>query len=857
MLTIKNKFKASKNQQQFFYLLSFLLPALTIFIYFACNHFNVLIVDLGQQYVDFLAFLRRNLVTDPLQLIYSFQNGLGGSMIATSAYYLLSPLNLILFLFPQNQLPLAILTVIALKFGFCGLTSFYYWQKIKHNNKYYAWAASCAYALSGYAVANYFNIMWLDTLILLPLLLTSIDQIFKNEKDHLVLITFLIWFTNFYTGAMALLFGFLSFLSKICFVAKNQRKRVIFTYLKKSILGSFLCSFILLPVFGELITERTNEVANWSFSWQFRPDLEIAKLALGSYSFHEMEAGMPNIFMTTPFVLLTISYFMQENIDRKRRIINGILLLFLILSLDFTPLVLVWHLGQFPTWYPGRFSFVLIFFCLNLALQSLQIKQELPLWSKIIIGLFAIAFVSYCYFMQNNFTFFNEDNLVLITLFLVLALLFLYFIMGRHHLAKQFLFAIVDLEAIANLILSLNNLSFQNNRDYQNFAANGQQATTYLKKRDASLYRVEKTFSRSDDDPFTANYNGISSFNSITNQHVFNFLSNLGYLHNSNSFNNLGSTAISDSLLGVKYYLQPNYERQVTQTKKMQFANDNGRQDVNFYHLLKKEPQLVIRQNQAALKPIFLSQNTSKNFTFIPDQPALNQERLLNFILNQNTQIMHELPLPKAKLQNAKFLPNTHTCLTKDEQNNSYLTYQLHLKTNDSYYLQLPAGLEENQVSLTINGKTVNLEVCDDQTHLLNVANEQKGITLKLKFQLLQKQVAFDGLSLYRINNPKLQQNLLAFKQVQLQIRRVNPLYLASNNFRSKKQVLLTTIPYSHNWLIFDHRQRIKPSKFAATFLQVKLTDGEHKLRFIYVPWLFLIGLLLSLLTLIMIKCIR
>lgn len=45
-------------------------------------------------------------------------------MLGTDAYYLLSPFNLILFLFSKNQLPIAILLLITLKIGAMGLSSF-------------------------------------------------------------------------------------------------------------------------------------------------------------------------------------------------------------------------------------------------------------------------------------------------------------------------------------------------------------------------------------------------------------------------------------------------------------------------------------------------------------------------------------------------------------------------------------------------------------------------------------------------------------------------------------------------------------------------------------------------------------
>ena len=55
------------------------------------------------------------------------------------------------------------------------------------------------------------------------------------------------------------------------------------------------------------------------------------------------------------------------------------------------------------------------------------------------------------------------------------------------------------------MVLSLGNLAYQKDADYQNFVQNTAQVTPqYEKQIDDNLYRTEKTFYRSDDDPFVA-----------------------------------------------------------------------------------------------------------------------------------------------------------------------------------------------------------------------------------------------------------------------------------------------------------------------------------------------------------------
>ena len=89
---------------------------------------------------------------------------------------------------------------------------------------------------------------------------------------------------------------------------------------------------MLLPVFIEMLQGKATASAQWSLNFQFPPYEELAKLAAGAYNFHEMQEGMPSIYIALPFVLLTILYFLRKQITWQRKLANGLLLIFLIAS---------------------------------------------------------------------------------------------------------------------------------------------------------------------------------------------------------------------------------------------------------------------------------------------------------------------------------------------------------------------------------------------------------------------------------------------------------------------------------------------------------------------------------------------
>lgn len=857
MIKLNNYYLSNKspNIKKLSYWLSFLIPGMIFFLYFAFHNFNILTVDLGQQYVDFFAFFRRNLFSHPFQLIYSFQNGLGGSMLATDAYYLLSPFNIIFFLFSKNSLPVAILTIISLKIATAGLTSFYYWQE--KTNSIYALAASLAYALSGYIIANHFNLMWLDSVILLPLLIQAIDYTLNAKRNHLMIITFALWVTNFYTGFMTLFFGFLYLLSQIFLIEKQKRMKTFLHYLKNSILGSFLAAFLLLPVFFEMLAGKANSAVKWDFPWQFPPFQELGKITDGAYNFHEMEAGMPNIFMTMPFLVLILAYFLCQKIDWQHKLGNGILILFLIFSLFFTPFVLIWHLGQFPVWYPGRFSFILVFLSINLGILFLQTQENLSWWKKIIIAVLLLCLVIYWTLSQDNWDFLSDTSLIVSTAFIVLALLFIFFIFPKYRFNSQILIGIILIETIINLLLSLNNLSYQQNHDYTNFVKNSTEVTNYLAKKNTRLYRTEKTFYRSDDDPFSANYNGISSFNSVTDQKVINFLAYLGYLHNSNSVTNNGGTPVTDSILGIKYYLQPNYAHdQIKKSEKLPFDNPNHRLDLDDYTIQKEFKQLLLLKNSHALPLVFKLNQSNSHLKFNDDTPIENQQLLLKKITDTKEKVFRRLIWPDPQLKGVNAWDGGWMQYTKKKKaNQSEVTFALTAKSNNSYYLEIPNGIDEDQASLYVNNAKVDLSVRDSQAHLINLGHNQKGTKIVFTFVLNQKTFNLNSANLWSLNTTSLNRILQKYQRQQPQLWQTNSLVLHSNQFSTdKKQLIASTIPYSKNWLIFDNGHLQKKRVFADAFLSTKLASGKHHLTFVYIPFAFLLGVLISLISLIYIK---
>ncbi|NLA70953.1 MAG: YfhO family protein, partial [Clostridiaceae bacterium] len=86
---------------------------------------HMLTVDLYHQYAPFFALFRDKLLSGG-SLFYSMAGGLGTNFYALFAYYLASPLNLLLLIFPPAYLTEAIMLITLIKIGLAGLTFYLY-----------------------------------------------------------------------------------------------------------------------------------------------------------------------------------------------------------------------------------------------------------------------------------------------------------------------------------------------------------------------------------------------------------------------------------------------------------------------------------------------------------------------------------------------------------------------------------------------------------------------------------------------------------------------------------------------------------------------------------------------------------
>lgn len=353
--------------------LAFLVPVLLMGMIWAVHgitydgKLTLLVYDARAQFAPFLASLRY-VFEKGSQSFFDWSVSLGGNYLALYAYYLASPVNWITVLFPLTKIADAFYLLVLLKVGLCGL-SFYGFLICgigKGENRRPACVFfACCYALMSYNIMYGICIMWLDGVILLPILLLGIDRLFEGAKGGIFFgALFLLFLSNFYISYIVGIFAFLYLIATMIRRWNMDSKKVCIRATVRFFINTAMALAMSMPLL--LPTLKCVLLGN-----DIRGDgMTASKLA---YSFSMMDLlaqflpqrfsgvandALPMVFCGTIVGILTIVYFMQKH-PLREKISLGFLILCIFAGFCFQGIDFVWHGFQYPDCYPYRYAFLL------------------------------------------------------------------------------------------------------------------------------------------------------------------------------------------------------------------------------------------------------------------------------------------------------------------------------------------------------------------------------------------------------------------------------------------------------------------------------------------------------------------
>ncbi|WP_353989093.1 YfhO family protein [Pediococcus argentinicus] len=838
---------------------SFFVPFLILILYFFSRQMfpfgnsSLLTVDMGQQYVEFFAYFRHAILHDPLSIWYSFSKGLGGEMTSTWSYYLMSPLNLVLLLFPRSTITAGIMLVTLLKYSLASLSFYWMLTKLFKLNNLIMLSASVAYSLSGFAIANQLNLLWLDAPIILPLIILSLIWLVDKQIKRFFIISMTIMLiVNYYMAFMIAIFSLIFFL---WYVTKENLQKSIKAFLISwvSIIG--LSAWLWMPTLWTLLQSKANyteTTLKWAF--EYFPLNMLTKLITGAFSFHQMSDGLPNIYIASFFLISFITYFFNAKIDLKTRLKTALVTLFLIISLCFAPLDLVWHAMQFPWWYPYRFSFIFIFWMILIACKNLEVGSP-KIWisSLITVLTFILVIGTSLIALKKNGDYLSINQIVISGVFILTTLVFISAFNNSQTKTwpvALIIMSFVFIDVGTNLFLSLNKIAYVTQSEFSNYSNALTTNINSIKNIDSSgFYRIGTSYLRTKDDPMQANYNGGSHFSSSLETNQINALGTLGQPVSSGNASYINGSLVTDALLNFKYWSINN-----GQSIGNPLQTASVRQDLQYYSKISGTNFANTYQNPYAFGLGWASSNRMNHITTF--KPIDYQTDLLNKALSED---------PKDPLFTyvKYFKIDYHNVNMPQKLNDAFLTKQDLGKpasvdvtftptTKNPTYMTLGTGLSHKNVDIIVNSHhfTENAEFRKPIT--MAIASNSKSKPVKITFNLKKISLLLNDLSFNELHVASFKQTISKLKQHTLKIRHHSSINIVGTLKTTRDQPnLFTSIPYSDGWKIFDNGHQVTSIRSGRYFLGAKLNPGTHHLKLIYIPPYLIIGTVISILTLL------
>lgn len=828
---------------------------------------TVLRMDLYHQYGPlFTEFYDR--IVNHESFLYSWTSGGGSSFLGNYFNYLSSPLSLIILLFNREEMPFAITTLVAIK-GILSATTFsYYLKKSLKSHSFASASFGVLYAFSGYFLAYYWNIMWLDGMILLPIIALGIEKIIDEGKSSLYVASLaLLFYCNYYIGFMICIFAVVYFLcyffikhsitekidTRIDIYEKNTIKYITNNYfigrgLKfaiGSVLAALLMACVLIPVYFILqscsatsdLMPANNETYFdiFNFISNHLAGLETTIRSSG-------EDILPNVYSGIIACLLLPAFIANKEIRTKEKCAYIAVLLFFYASFNNNFLNYFWHAMHFPNDLPYRFSFMYSFILLIVAYKALIHIKALDVKDYAFIGMAWIGIITLCQKFDTNKL---SDYSIYISIAFVIILTALLMIIRNNKIDKLIVGVMMIAITFSEVVIADNQaLSFQ--QEYEHYTSNYStyvDASEHIKQEDKGIYRSELSHLVTRMDPCLYNYDGISTFSSMAYEKYSNKQYSLGMFGNRiNSYTYNSQTPVYNMMYSIKYVID-----------KSDIGMPKGLYDSVY---TTQDGCAKVYENRYFLPIAYTVSNDINNLTIEEGNPFEQQS---NFI-TKSTGIT-DIFIP------ANYVESKNNMVDCDPviDNGTYFFSKVNKNSNDGKVEVTVSSKNDSNLYVYIHSpkaKNVNYSWNDDQNstsqnietpYIFDLGERKAGEEVKISIDCgsAKEDSSYFEIYAYSVDYDKLDAAYEFLNLGGIDVSNHNDTTIEGTINSGYNGCVYTSIPYDEGWKVYVDDTQVETIKLLDSQLGFSIDEGNHNIRLHYQPKGLIIGSVISATTII------
>ncbi len=836
------------------------------------GNYSMLYSDMYHQYYPFFVEFRRALRSGD-GLLYTWSVGLGMDYLGLIAYYLASPLNLLSVLVPEGWTLEYFSLLVPVKLGLAGLFFAIFLKETFRKNDLSISLFGGLYGLCAWGLGFQWNVMWLDTFALLPLVTLGTVALLKEKKFILYTATlFLSVFANYYIGLFTCIFVFLLF-----FVYEFCRWRSWKTFFADlcriacfSLLAICMTAILELPALAALQTTqssvnkfptgfRLNIASSHDLKGLFDAMRQVAGNMGGALE-PNFKEGLPNLYCGILSIALMFQYLLAKKIAFRDKLCAVGLLLFFNVSFIIRQLDYIWHGFHFTNMIPYRFSFLYSFVVLYMAYRAWLMRFRFRTWQILVSGCLAGAVLACSqeltatkpvelgnasvevpvYFLYNG-------------IFLLLYILSMVYgsledssfqdadeaqkrsyrvARARQRRRSGYLaLGIVGVELVANLVCFGLYFPGTNVTNYPKGTEHTASVIRYMKEREKNnpFFRAETTHSQTLNDGALNSYRGVSAFTSSANVKTTLFMQSLGY-GAKNTYNRYlfeESSPVANLFLGLKYMI----DRDGKDKTSAFFA------DVNHFG------DTTLLENQAYLPLGFLTEPALADLSFQDgDQSFYFQNQLFRAATGIEMPVWELVPELKLLANGVNITEDSGTgfCRYREATSKSNVIYSYTAQRNGFACIRLDLP-KRNDYYVSVNGVELYKEAIS-LPQMMAVGDVQEGDIIEIRILCDAGESSTMDVQAAILDMDIFWQGYAILDASVLQLTDFESTRVSGIIHCNRDGLLYTSIPQNGNWHAIVDGKQVETKLVGDCMAALELTEGSHTVTFLYRNAAFSLG---------------
>ena len=794
---------------------------------------SLVIIDGLHQYMPFFSEYQEKLKHLD-SFFYSWNGGLGYNFLSLWSYYLSSPLNLLILLVPKTGLNMAVSFLIVLKISLIGLTTTCFLISRSDKKNWRVLAFSTAFALSNYIIGYSWNVMWLDSIVMFPLVLMGFDNIMKKDDGRLYCWTLaLAMIGNFYMAFMICIFLVLWFVFyDHKSVGQFVKGGLLFGF--SSLLAAALAGICLVPAYLGIMNTASAELMTLpEHSWYTNLwDILSTHLAVTKPITNDNFDGNANLYvgMLSPFLVFLYLFGRRISLWSKIKRI-GFLAIFVV-SFNEQILNFIWHGFHDQYGIPNRFAFLYLFLIIFTGFEAFEKIKAMRL-GHVALALCASLLLIGLFYWQS------DKEIGYLSLGLSVGLIAFYGLILLFYSKRKITWKVCAVSLTLVALVEAASLTFygfdENGQiDVPKFFSDTEAIEEVKEEIGDELVRTDLISSKMLDEEIWHNLKCVTMFGSTANGGAVSMMDHFGFFTGANEYLYKGATPLTNLLFHVKYNIR---------------RDDD--ENLNGFKIVKSYDNMDLLENPYETFIGYGVEGYLEDWFYESAYPFRVQNDFVEQAYGMD-EIFHDIPILD---------PETNDCEIEWTNDGEY-TFENTSSQSDNMVFTLPTyGGEDlyihydgSQVTNAIIKVNQEVRVCKKiNSEIYHVGLIEQGDVVQVLLQLADDDVMEGVVRLSAADFDQEQFDLVAEKMNQngFRIDTYTSDSMSGTITLDEEGLILFSIPYDEGWKITLDGEEMDSVSVADGLLAVEASSGAHEIVLYYVSPGFYQGLLMTVLGLI------